>query len=119
MINENTLKRGYPKQAFNNLLMNEMYVQRMDVRYVFEQISNICQLLYEYMNRFKVFDPTKMFCKNVLLGLKLSPCGQSSPLKFKGSKFVHELGYNGDSNKSRVRRGGEKELSVSQYDEMV
>ena len=119
LISENKLRESYTKQGFNKLLMNDMYVQRMDVRYMFEQISHICELLYGYMNDFKLFDPTKMFCKNVLLGLKLSPCGQSSPLKFKGSKFVHELGYNGDSNKSRVRRGGEKELSVSQYDEMV
>lgn len=119
LINNNTLTQHYTKQTFNNLLMNDMFVQRMDVRYVFEQISHICELLYGYMNDFKLFDPTKMFCKNVLLGLKLSPCGQSSPLKFKGSKFVHELGLNGDSDRSRVRRGGEKELSVPQYNEMV
>lgn len=108
LISENKLRESYTKQGFNKLLMNDMYVQRMDVRYVFEQISHICKLLYEYMDRSpKLFDPTKMFCRNILLGLKLSPCGQSSPLKFKGSKFVQELG--GDSNISRVRRGSEEE----------
>ena len=78
-----------------------MYVQRMDVRYVFEQITDVCWKLYGHMDRQELFNPRETFCKNVLLGLKLRPCGISSPLKFKGSKFVDELhvwDFNGDFN---------------------
>ena len=107
MIEEGTLRNKYHKQAFINTLMEEMYVQRMDVRYVFEQITDVCWKLYGHMDRQELFDPRATFCKNVLLGLKLRPCGISSPLKFKGSKFVDELlvsDFNGDFTMEGVRR---------------
>ena len=69
--------------------MNTLFVQRMDLRRVFNNISSICELLYKQVKRHrpdllnrKKGGSFQVVVKNILLGMKFKSCSEKSPLKF-------------------------------------
>ena len=76
-------------EQFIHTIKHKIFVQRMDLRRVFDNISTMCIMLYKKVKRkkpelFITKNATipNVVIRNILLGMKFKSCGEKSPLKF-------------------------------------